>query len=275
MTSICLTIFNKAALLPKVLDGIFHNATIPFELNVCLDNCSDNSEQVLLNYVEEKRKSGYKLLIALSVVYGDNWFETKSNNACAKRSVGEFCIFIQDDDVIQEPGFDLKLLRPFSIWPEVFAVSGHMAHNFTINRNSPDFNTLPYINNRWAETLSHHDHAKQANIGENEFVIRNTCNRSPLAIRRSDLVKLNYFDESFVQDCDDHSLIMRAKIQLKKIVGAVAIKVERDLALGGTRDEKGNTKPWLFELYHKNSIILANKYGEVLGERIIETRIML
>lgn len=270
--SVNLTIHNKAFLLERVLDGIFNNISGSFELITVFDNCNDNSERVFYEYIE-KRKPNKLLTKHFELAFFEDQFETKSNNRAIKRSSENFILIIQDDCIIKEKDFDIKLLTPFLMWSDVGGVTGNTSHNWVVNENSEDFNVVggKYLMDRWATTLTHLDHANKDTVKKGEFQIRQCVNRSPVMFRKSDLVKLNYFDESFVQDCDDHDLCFRMNKELGKVVGCVPIYFESDPVWGGTR-ENGKTKPWLFELYHKNSITLARRHKEAMLKRTIENR---
>ncbi len=283
--SICLTVFNKESILEKVLDGIFNNALLSFELIVCFDSCSDDSEYVFRKYIA-KYGEETKNFTNYAIRRGTDLYETAANNLCLKAATAEYAVIIQDDDIILERAFDAKLLRPFKFFPgEVFAVTGNCSHNWIANFDSPDYFKnkdafgMPlvvgkYVDDRWATTLEHVDHANaQTCIDKNTFYIRDSVNRSPLCLNMGDMQKLNYFDASFVQDLDDHDLMYRMHKELNKVCGFVNIDVDRDVMRGGTR-ENGKTKPWLFELYHRNSIKLIRRHGDIMGRRKIENRLM-
>jgi glycosyltransferase involved in cell wall biosynthesis len=213
MNSILLTIHNKEGLIVEVLDGIFKNAVEKFELIICLDGCTDKSEEIVLQYLYNSR---CKNLVHFNVLRADNVFETRANNMCARASRGEYVIIIQDDCKILEYGFDERLLRPMRTWSDIFAVTGNCAHNWYFNENSKDIHTEPHGRD-WADILMHKDYANRTTVKRDKFAIRDSCNRGPLAINRKDFETLGYFSEEIVkQDLDDHILMNDAFVKLGK-----------------------------------------------------------
>ena len=53
MHSIILTVYNKGWLIDKVIQGIKDNTVGEYELIVVVDGCTDNSEEVVRNNVQD------------------------------------------------------------------------------------------------------------------------------------------------------------------------------------------------------------------------------
>lgn len=258
MVSLILTVHNKDFLLQSVLDGIKNNTSLPYELIIVLDGCSDSSKAISEKFSDSRAK--------IKIIETPDVFETKANNSGLKLASSEFVCVIQDDMVIKEPGWDSRMLSPFFKFGDVFAVTANCAHNWEINP-SPSSN-----NSGWSDLLFHCDHANRKTVSRDTFAVRQCVNRGPLLINHSDLIKMNYFDESFSpQDMDDHDLCFRMREKLGKSVGCYWIDYESDSFWGGTR-EAGQTKQWLLDSNRKNCKIVLDRHAESIKNKIIDDR---
>ena len=267
MHSIILTVHNKEWLIEKVIEGIVLNTVEPYELIVVIDGCSDNSEKIIWDTLLGTPVR-YKFLHAPDV------FETKANNLGMKIAKGDKIIIVQDDMIIQEKGWNIRMEQPFKAFDDVFAVTSRTAHNWIVNPNSIHLGMKEDLDDCWCDILDHVDHAGyQQTLPRDVFAVRCSVNRGPLMIDHEDLKKLNYLDESFApQDMDDHDLCYRAYKELGKVVGAYWIRYQSDDAWGGTR-VTGNPAPWLFKAHHKNTKIFYERHKDLINtRRIVEYR---
>jgi len=263
--SIILTVHNKDWLLEQVLAGIINNTSGIYELILVLDGCSDNSQQVAERYLNSVNKE-HKMLFTPDV------FETKANNAGLRTATGDYCIIVQDDCVITDPEWNLRMQKPFAAFSDVHAVSGNCAHNYQINPNSRDVSLDYDPEDHWQDIIIDCDHAMNHNTARDKFYIRNTANRGPLMFDHQILEKLNYLDESFApQDMDDHEFNHRAYQQLGKVCGFYGISFRSDNNWGGTRIN-GGTPAWLHKSNQKNTKIIYNRYKDIINLRHDETR---
>ena len=266
MLSINLTVHNKDFLLEDLLTRIAKFTRSSYELVVVLDGCTDNSEIIFDRWISQNQGIKTKKIIA------ENVFETRANNLAARSSEGEFIAIIQDDILVNEDGWDLRMLRPFSAFSDVFSVTSHTSHNWIHNSSSQHLHLETIPRGVWSDILTHVDHAHYANTPRDVFEIRSTSNRGPLVINHQDLEKLNYFDEEFSpQDMDDHDLHYRMQRVLGKVTGIYWIDFISENKWGGTR-ENGVTKQWLLDANHKNQRIIYKRHLELLSHRKKETR---
>lgn len=267
--SINLTIHNKGYLLPTTLSKIKELTIGIYEIVFVLDGCTDNSEYLVETFCKENTK------IKTTVLFADNIFETKSNNLAAKASGGNHIIILQDDVILNEMGWNTRILKPFREYNDVFAVTSNTAHNWEINPNSEDIKTDIINDTKWCDILNHVHHANQMNIPRDIFAIRDCVNRAPLAIKHEDLVIMNYFDESFAPlDMDDHDLCYRMHKTLGKQVGCYWIDWYSKPQYGGTRDDNGNTKPWALAANNKNVRIVFERHKDYISTQKIQNRIL-
>lgn len=269
MISINVTVFNKGFLIERVLNAIKTMTVLDYELIIVLDGCTDNSEANVVNFFKNNGDIKHKIL------YADNVFETKANNIAAKNSEGEIIIIVQDDMVVNERGWDERLIKPILVFNDVISVSANCAHDFTYNPNNISENLNYTPNNYWCDILTDINHVRKGTISRDIFAIRTTSNRGPLAINHSDLQKLDYFDENFSPLLnDDHDLHYRAYEKLGKITGLYWTDFISEINWGATRT--GSANSWLFPATHKNYRLLWSRHrDQILHTRPGENRIVV
>ena len=76
------------------------------------------------SFVSSKNKQ-----IQIKKLTAPNIFETKSNNVVAQNSSGDHIIIIHGDMLINEHGWNERLLKPLFKFKDVFAVSARCSHN--------------------------------------------------------------------------------------------------------------------------------------------------
>ena len=257
MHSIILTVHNKGWLVEDVMKGIYENTHGDYELIVVLDGCSDNSEGIVLSNMKEENTT---------IIYEDDVFETKANNAGLRIAKGEYVIIVQDDMIIREDGWNKRMEKPFREFDDVFAVTSRTAHNWVINPASQHVHMKEHLDNCWSDIVIHTDHAQNGKIPRDIFAVRATVNRGPLMIDHADLKKLNYFDEEFSpQDMDDHDLMYRMHKELGKVCGCYWIDFETRDEWGGTREETGSPAAWLLRANQKNAKIFYSRHKDLLA----------
>jgi glycosyltransferase involved in cell wall biosynthesis len=260
MISLNLTVHNKEFLLKKCLEQIKITTTGSYELVVVLDGCSDKSESILDHFIDENKN------ILVKKLYAPDVYETKSNNIAAKNSTGDHIAIIQDDMIINEIGWNERMLKPFHRFDDVFSVTARTSHNWKINPNSSHINLETLPPGIWSDILIHTDHADRSNTSRDIFEIRDSSNRGPLVINHSDFEKIGYFDEIFSpQDMDDHDLHFRVKKEIGKVTGLYWIDYTSETNWGGTR-ENGITKQWMLDSNHKNQKIIYNRHLDILSD---------
>lgn len=257
MTSINLTVHNKGFLLKRVLQGILDNTVGPYELIIVLDGCTDESESIVDLFISDNKS------IKIKKLYAPNVFETMANNIAAKNSEGDQIIIVQDDMIVKEPRWNVRMIKPINTFSDVFAVTARMAHNWILNPHSRDIDVSDFHGNDWADILFHTDHADRRNINRQTFAMRDSVNRGPLLLKHSVLQELNYFDEEFSPlDMDDHDLCYRAFKKGYKS-GCYWIDFESQDSWGGTR-ENNKPKKWMLMSNFKNSKILLSRHRDLI-----------
>jgi glycosyltransferase involved in cell wall biosynthesis len=264
MHSLILTVHNKDFILLKVLESIKKYTTNNYELIVVLDGCSDASESILDNFISENKD------LKIKKIYTPDVFETKANNAGLKEAVGDKVIIIQDDMIINEDDWNIRLQKPFDEFNDVFAVTASSTFNYRFNQSSKHIQLKPEVDREigdcWSDIFTYESHINRSQgLSRNIFAVRNNVCRGPLMIDHADLVKLNYFDEIFEpQDQDDADLCYRAFKELDKVVGAYWIDYISDISWGGTRPDGNNPASWLLKAHHKNTRIVFDRHKDII-----------
>lgn len=269
--SINLTIHDKAFLLPESL-GALEEMTdwTATEIIFILDGCTDDSLQIVEAWCKRNHRIKSRIIEAPDV------FEVKANNIAARASEGDYIIILQDDQIIDHQDWTKRLLKPFQQFSDVFAVTGNCAHGWKLNQDSEYLKNPVIRNDQWCDLLIATGHANKGSSRVNRFEVRSTVNRGPLAINRADLETMGYFDESFAPlDSDDHDLNYRMRKKLGKVVGYYWVIWYSKPEWGGTRDANGKTKPWAFEAQNKNTLLFYERHKDLIGNNIIEDRMLV
>ena len=221
LTSIILTVHNKERLLPLVLEGILCNTTGNAELVVVLDGCTDQSEVVIDRIIHPNSfRGGYRKCITNDIN------ETLANNVGMRSASGDYFILLQDDMVVQERGWNEKIILPMKYNSSIMAVTARDALNFKFSANPND----PMSNDFFF------DFANNDNCVEGIFYVRDAVNRGPLALDARKTNQLNYFDESYCPlTWDDHDLCLRGYRSFGWLAGHFNVKYRSDTSWGTTR----------------------------------------
>ncbi len=258
MHSIILTIHNKEWLVQQVLDGIVKNTKGEYELIIVLDGCTDKSFNVVEDYFYGKNHN-------VTIATTPDVYETKANNVGLKNASGEYVIIVQDDMIIKEDGWNLRMQKPFDTFDDVFAVTSRTAHGWEFNPATKHLGMKEDLDDCWCDICIHTNHADRTNISRDTFAVRASVNRGPLMINHEDLKKLNYLDEEFSpQDMDDHDLMYRMHKELDKVCGCYWIDFESKDEWGGTR-VSGSPAPWLLKSNHKNMKIFYERHKDLIN----------
>lgn len=275
MHSLILTVHNKEFILSQVLESIKKYTTNNYELIVVLDGCTDSSEDILDNFINQNKN------LKVKKIYTPDVFETKANNSGLKEATGDKVIIIQDDMIINEDAWNLRLQKPFGEFNDVFAVTASSAFNYRFNSSSQHIHLSSEIDREigdcWSDIFIYESHINRSQgLSRNIFAVRNNVCRGPLMIDHSDLIKLNYFDEIFEpQDQDDADLCYRSFKKLGKVVGAYWIDYISEISWGGTRPDGNNPAPWLLRAHHKNTRIVFERHQDIiLNENHDQNRVL-
>ena len=250
--SCILTIHNKEFLIGEVCSSLVKNLSDNTnQLIIVFDGCTDNSETIVKNILNNVTD------MKIDYVYTDDVFETKANNAGLKIVDNDYVLLIQDDMVVNEKDFDIRMLKPFQTFNDVFAVTSFVAHNNIYNEKTGEIN---YI-----------DIASKKDSLRDIFYAREYGNRGPLMYDYQDILKLNFLNEEFApQQYDDMDISMRAFKLLNKVSGLFWIDYTSELIWGTSRIKNQKLNQEQLKI---NSQKILEKHKDLLyGNKFIENR---
>jgi glycosyltransferase involved in cell wall biosynthesis len=258
MISVILPVHNQEDIITRVLDGIFGNISrMTSEVIVILDGCTDNTEKLVNKYAPPKIWLGCKV----KFIKTPDVFEVKADNAGLRDCIRDYAILVQDDMIIQELGFDIRLIKPMLVWDDVCAVTARSAHNHILGENG-DLGHSDITGSEWGQP-------------RDRFVIRQSVNRGPLALRMDVVRNLGYLDEIYAPlGWDEHDLCMRAYKNWGFVSGAYPIRYQSDLAWGTTR--KNPTSASIQQAAYRKNVgtFIERHRAAILGEKHNETRML-
>lgn len=218
--SVILTVYNQEQIVDLVFYGISQNISDHVkEIIVILDGCTDESpERVRRCYSDSKAE--------VKEIITPNLNEVLANNVGFRASTCEYSIIVQDDCVVREKNFDLRLLKPYKLVPQLLAVSGRDADDYYVKEG------MIYTTNTFGV---------DAGSPRNIFGIRDAINRGPLMLNNEKLKQLNYLDETFAPiNADDIDLSLRAYTKYGYVVGAYCTDYYSPPEWGKTRNDIGS-----------------------------------
>jgi hypothetical protein len=236
-------------------------------LIIIFDGCSDRSEEYVMAAIAEHPRD-----IKLIIEHAPDVFETKSNNIGLKKSSCDYSLLIQDDMIMQETDFDLRLIKPLLAFSDCFACSGRAAHNDIIAR-SKRRKLKDYLRPR-REIIGFTDLVgRENNLGRNVFGIRDVVNRGPLMLDNLRLEKLDFLDEAFAPYIyDDHDLCLRAFRRFGWLCGSYVIGYQSENEWGSTRQKNAHIYRSALK---KNENLLIERYRDLLsGPKHNENRLL-
>jgi len=223
--SIVTPVYNQENIIVQNFKSILDNTNEKYyELIYILDSCSDNTETNLINFINKMNVDEYPLLIKILILKSSiPLFETSADNLGFICSDGEYILEIQADMTMTQDGYNMKLLKPFTLNENIIGISGRCCHSFDETNGIGKLGL---------------DITKQLlpNIDQNAYYIGETCNRGPLLLNNSKLKELGYLDEvNYFLDNSDHDLFARAYYLKNWICGYVPIEFSAPLENGSTR----------------------------------------
>jgi glycosyltransferase involved in cell wall biosynthesis len=210
---IVMSIYNQEHIIEAIMSGIFAHTVTPFNLILIFDGCTDRTKERCLTYIER-----HKPAHLLSVITADtpNIFETRANNVGFRLARERYMITLQDDMLIKEKGWDVRLTYPLRAFDDVLAVTGRIAQNI----KHMDAHVQTYTKRAGRELMT---------LPRSRFAVREIINRGPIAFRTDYLKELGYLNEAYAPSVfDEADLSLRAWEQHRWKVGAFWIDYESD-----------------------------------------------
>lgn len=197
--------FNVADVLRQTAPLICQHTTGSWEVIFVLDNCLDDSLDVLRKVLLSSHCIGENstLVRARVVLHPTSVYETSSDNTgFLLANPTHFMIDVQADMFLKGRGWNHDLARPFFEYNDIVSVSGRCGHsqgpgrNYEVGRCKRDVSSLS---------------VEEENRMKDAVYVTATNNRGPLMFRADALKKLRYLDErNFFLGDDDHDFNRRA-----------------------------------------------------------------
>jgi glycosyltransferase involved in cell wall biosynthesis len=254
-----LPIHNKENLLEQVLNGIISSCHDNYHVIAILDGCTDNSKQILQDFIEKN-----KLSSRFTVSFMDDVHEiTCLNHGLTKIRLmnpdpNDLIFTIQDDVILQESNIDKKFNYLFSQEKNLGYVSMRLGCDIV------DLNTTIGEKN-YIE--SEYGHWKQLGLNnfycatQNQLVKTQIAIRSPTCVLWNRYQTVGFYDAALAPcgfDCHDFSIRM---MQHKFQNAVYVLKYNSELSWGGMRtDTPSPINARHGEIYEHNRRYLAQKH---------------
>jgi glycosyltransferase involved in cell wall biosynthesis len=121
--SVIIPVFNKERIICNFLDNLIASLTTNYELIIIDDSSSDNSKEIITNYL--KNKNITHILISTSAPI----FETACDNLGFFIAEGSYLLEIQSDLIIHDKGFDKRMIDALNN-NKFSSVSGRSCHSW-------------------------------------------------------------------------------------------------------------------------------------------------
>ncbi len=221
--SLIIPVHNQEKVIIKNLSSILKNTAYNFELIMIFDNCTDDSENIVINYLKNHNTSN---LAKIKIISSSTpLFETTCDNIGFRLSEGKYLVEVQADIEIFTYGYNHILSEPMRLYDDIISISGRCTHNL-YNWNEGVGKKGGLVEQPLCLTFEEH----------NKFYIGDTCNRGPWVLDKNKIEQLGYLDEySFVLGDDDHDLNIRANLFKGWVCGYVPMEFRSLLSEGSTR----------------------------------------
>jgi glycosyltransferase involved in cell wall biosynthesis len=252
--SIILPIYNKEKTISTLIKNLW-TATKTyrnFDLHVIYDGCVDQTEEIASKVFKN-------LSISIFEYKKDDIFEVKSNNFGLRKSKGEYCVLLQDDNYIYENQWLEQMISWLDQHPKVAVLGGLAGVNFFPLGTKIEGVGVSSTKKEVYQRLDWRIDSKLNRcIYETDAVMR-----GPLILRKSFLEKYGYLDEIYAplyNDDMDYCFRMR---DLGFGVFCFPISVEnRSLTMAKYDSRKNEIFSNIIE---RNSKIFYNRWEDKMG----------
>jgi glycosyltransferase involved in cell wall biosynthesis len=248
--SVILTIFNKEKILKDILDGLFKTTSSNvIEYIFVLDGCTDNSEKILYEMID-KVPHGAKH----KILYANNVFEIRANNIGLRNCTTDYAILVQDDMLILEQDWDLRLMKPVLTFNDIWAVTARTS--CSLDKTGNWYNLK--------EASIGHNYGKVNILDRNKCYVGQVVNMGPLLVRMNMFKYEGFFDESLpgVIGCDDVDMCLRMYKKYKLRCCMYWIDYMSPLEWGATRNGPNSSYCSSQETLNRNECI--KRYSDII-----------
>lgn len=250
--SVILTIFNKESILEEILTGLFNTTSVNVrEYIFVLDGCKDKSEDILLSMISKiPHNASHKVLYAPDV------FELRANNIGLRNCVTDYAILVQDDMLIMEKDWDLRLIKPIQTFNDIWAVTA---------RTSCSLNIDGGWYNIKESTVGHRIGSNNQELPRDKCYVGQVVNRGPLLVKIDIFKEEGFFDETLpgVIGCDDVEMCLRMYKKYRLRCCSYWILYSSPLSWGATRSGPNTSYCIMQEALNRNECI--KRYYDIIS----------
>lgn len=123
--SIVVPVFNQQLIITDVIETLLSSISLMSELIIIDDGSEDKSLSLILNYFDNCLASRFPNLIEVhlfSLRYSR--FETYCDDFGIRLSQARYCLEVQADMFVQDPGFDKRMVTLMQNFPDIAILSG-------------------------------------------------------------------------------------------------------------------------------------------------------
>lgn len=265
-TYFILPIFNKEDLIKDVLQGIVDSVAGEYKVVVVLDGCTDKSESILLEFIENNNlKEKFDILFMNDVHEITCLNYALTHIKLESPDPNDLIITVQDDVIIQEKNLDTYL---FGVWDQIKDLGylslrlGCSVHSLNGTLNESNFVESEF--GHWKQ-IGRNDYQllEQYSFEETEVAIR-----SPAVTKWKRHMEVGFYDSALAPcgfDCHDFSIRMR---QHGYKNGVLSIKFRSDVDWGSMRSKNKTKVNSIFGgIYEVNKRYLSRKHSKYFENR--------
>lgn len=119
--SVVIPLFNQSAIIGRVLNSVLDNLTLPAQIIVIDDKSNDGSSTQVKKWIGNQKDSVHTFQLFRA---NHSLYETACDVFGIEKSTCENVIEIQADMLIEDPGFDQRLLDALTSSSDLFLISG-------------------------------------------------------------------------------------------------------------------------------------------------------
>lgn len=263
--SFVIPVYNQQTRIGQCLDSIRSCATLPHDIVILLDGCTDGSESVVNAWITEARERPQLTSRITLTTTSQGLFETMTDSIGIALSSAPYIIEVQADMQIEQVGFDGLMTSALRTIPGLVMLSGRGGHALTapfpgqapnrfkatldkITRRLVDVITrvtgayrptvLEYLLSGGIGRTGNRIEAQVSRTRRTHVYVAQSVMRGPLAFARDTWDAMGGFDTSrFFLGDDDHDFAYRAS-RRGWSVGYLPIAFSSPLDSGSTRAEK-------------------------------------
>jgi len=271
--SVIIPVFNKERIICNMLDNLIASLTTNYELVIIDDASSDNSKEIITNYL--KNKNIRHIFISTSVPI----FETACDNLGFFIAEGFYLLEIQSDIIIHDKGFDKRMIDALNN-NKFSSVSGRSCHSW-FDVLGPKSKIISILKLKSPISLILFGTGSKGYVGKNlynnilvgspllgEVYEADTNCRGPWLINKYLLKKIGPLDtDKFFLGYDDHDFNLRGS-ELGFRSGYTPVIMTCDKNNSSSFQVKKNKNKEIYDYLFKNKSISSFKrifgYNELL-----------